>query len=417
MFRPFQTLIRLSLAGALLWPLQVTAGPLAITPTAPPELRQRILAIIAEHPRLRAARAELEQARAKLRGAGQAVYNPELALDAERAGADTRTLQLSQTLDLGDQRGARTAVARAELRRATARHTRQWLRLARDLLETLAEDTTRQALARLADQRLKLMQDFTDIAERRYRAGDLGQVELELARLAYSEALMTQATALAEAAATRERLRALFLGRLDRLPALPESLPTPSLPESLPDFVRRLPEMVAIEAEVAAAREAVNLRRAERSWDPTLAVRGGREDRENLIGATLTLPLKVRNPLRAEVEAAHQARIAAEQRAQQAFRDLQARLRSVTARYRLLRTAWSDWQRAGQRSVTRQLQLIRRLWQAGDMSTAEYLMQLKQALETRAAGLELRGRLWQSGFAWLDETATLDDWLDKKESD
>lgn len=412
MFRQSCTLFRLLLAGCLLWPSLASAAPVSPLPPAPPELRQRILAIVAEHPRLQAARADLERARARLRAAGKAVYNPELELDTERAASDTSTLQLSQALDLGDQRGARTRVAQADLLQAAAQLDRERQALSRDLLTALAEHTTRQALARLAERGLELMKEFAEIAEKRHRAGDLGLVELDLARLAYSEALMSHATALADAAAARERLRALFLGLPTRLPTLPERLPPARLPESLEAFVRKLPAMRALEAGVAARRAAVALRRAERSWDPIIALRGGKEDQETLIGATLTVPLKVRNPLREEVRAAQQELIRAERLASQTFRDQTARLRSATERYRLLQTAWANWQASGRTSVRRQLELIKRLWQAGDMSTAEYLVQLKQALDTRAAGLELRGRLWAAGFDWLYETASLTAWLD-----
>jgi len=382
---------------------------------APPALQRLVATVLPDHPRLQASRAELARAEAGLRGAGKAVYNPELEIDAERTDVDTRYLQLSQAIDLGDQRGARTGVADAELRRARARYIEERQALMRDLLQAMAEDTTNRALAGLAKRRLELMREFADLAERRHRAGDLDQVELELARLAFSEALMNNAAAQAEAAAARERLQALF-GSVPANAPLPENLPAPQLPAPVDDFVRRLPVMQAIEAEVAAARQTVELRRAERSWDPTIAVRGGAEDDNRLIGATLTVPLKVRNPLRAEVEAAQQALIAAERQAQQAFRDQKARLLAITARYRLVQVAWSEWQRTGRSSIKRQLDLIKRLWQAGDMSTTDYLVQLKQALETEAAGLELRGRVWNSSFEWLYTTARLANWLNNEEA-
>ena len=386
-----------------------------ISGQAPPALQRLVATVLPDHPRLQASKAELARAEAGLRGADKAVYNPELEIDAERTDVDTRYLQLSQAIDMGDQRGARTSVADAELRRARARYIQERQALMRDLLQAIAEDTTNRALARLATRRLELMREFADLAERRHRAGDLDQVELELARLAYSEALMNNAAAQAEAAAARQRLQALF-GSVPAEAPLPENLPAPQLPTPVDDFVRRLPVMQAIEADVAAARQTVELRRAERSWDPTIAVRGGAEDDNRLIGATLTVPLKVRNPLRAEVEAAQQALIAAEQQAQQAFRDQKALLLAVTARYRLVQVAWSEWQRTGRSSIKRQLALIKRLWQAGDMSTTDYLVQLKQALETEAAGLELRGRVWNSSFEWLYTTARLADWLNNEEA-
>ena len=122
-------LAALFLAAASLLPAQETLHQ----PPAPPALREALLAVISGHPRLAAARAERARAEAAVRAAGKAVYNPELELDTERAASDTSSVQLSQALDLGDQRGARTRVAEAELRQALARLERE-----------------RQALARLA---------------------------------------------------------------------------------------------------------------------------------------------------------------------------------------------------------------------------------------------------------------------------
>ena len=163
--------------------------------------------------------------------------------------------------------------------------------------------------------------------------------------------------------------------------------------------------------EVEALRENIALREGERSWEPTLAVRGGREDEESLIGLTLSLPLKIRNNQKAQVQTARQELARSEQLLRQARRDQRAQLLSITERYRLLQSAFTEWQKSGRSHVNRQLKLIKRLWRSGDMSTTEYLVQLKQALETQASGIALRNRMWRSGFEWMNVTASIDDWL------
>ncbi|HID49987.1 MAG TPA: TolC family protein [Chromatiales bacterium] len=402
-----------------LWVFPVAARPagtetavrVPLDQPAPPALAASIRSVIQRHPQLQAARATLAASQAQLRAADKALYNPELEFDAERSDINKGYIQLGQTLDLGNQRGARTRVAETRLAGARAEYTLAVQGLARDLLKALAAEQTARERARLADRGLQLMQQFAAIAEQRHRAGDLSQVELDLARLAYNEALMTHAQALAEAATAQQELRARFVHLPDRLPDLPETLPKPELPQDRETFLRNLPIMRSLEAQVAAARHTVSLRRAERSWDPTIAIRGGREAEQSLIGATLTLPLNIRNTFQAEVDVAQQDLIASEQAAQLAFRTRRATVLASTERFRLLKQAWGNWSKGGRISVNRQLQLIERLWRAGDMSTAEYLIQLKQALETRSAGLELRGQLWESGFDWLYETASIDRWL------
>lgn len=379
--------------------------------TAPQDLQYRLRAVIQTHPRAEAAQASLEATRARLRAADKALYNPELELDSERTDINTSYIQLSQTIDWRNQRGARTQVAQSELDGGLAEFTLARQTLARDLLVALAEDHTSQALVNVAKQALELMQSFADIAQQRHRAGDLSQVELDLARLAYAEAIIRAAQTRTAAADTRERLRALYQDLPATLPQLPESMPTANLPEDIDGFVSKLPTVQALQAQVAASQHLVSLRQSERSWDPTFALRGGREDKETLAGLTVTIPLNVRNTFRAEVEAAQQDLIENEQTTQQAFRDQRARVLASTEQLRLLQEAWNDWRKIGHVSVSRQVDSLNRLWRAGDMSTAEYLVQLKQALDTLSAGVELRGRLWQNGFDWLLNTALIDAWL------
>ncbi len=378
---------------------------------APKMLTQVLQPVISQHPRKRAAQAGLEAGRAAVRAADNALYNPELEIDSENASSKTAYIQLSQTLDMGDRRGSRTSVAQSRLLKAGADYDMALQELSHDLLTAIARKRTQDELATLAGRGLQLMREFADVAERRYKAGDLNQVELNLARLAYAEALMTRAQALSDAAAAKEALRAIFIRMPNSLPALPDELPEARLPSDRDGFIRSLPVMRALEAAVAAKRHTVELRKSERSWDPTVALRGGREDSDTLVGATLTIPLNIRNTYRAEVEQAEQDLISSEQLAQQTFLDQRARVLATTERYRLLQEAWNDWKKTGRVSVNQQLSLIKKLWRAGDMSTTEYLVQLKQALDTQSAGFELRGRTWQAGFDWLLVTASINEWL------
>ena len=45
--------------------------------------------------------------------------------------------------------------------------------------------------------------------------------------------------------------------------------------------------------------------------------------------------------------------------------------------------------------------LLDRLWQAGELNTTDYLVQLKQALDTEVSAIEQHGRMWRAWSAWL----------------
>jgi cobalt-zinc-cadmium efflux system outer membrane protein len=379
--------------------------------TAPEKLKQFINTVVADHPRLLEERARLEVARANLQAADQALYNPELEIDSEKTDINTSSLQLSQTIDFGDKQGARTSVAQAELVQAEAEFEIGKQSLVFDLLSALADQHTNNEIYLLVQQNLELMKEFAMISEQRHSAGDVNLVELNLARLAYSEAIMIYAQAAADASSTKEHLRALLGKSLENIPELPETLPDAKLPKDKEKFILSLPAVRLERAKVVSAQKTVELRQSEKSWDPTIAIRGGKEDKESLTGITLSIPLNIRNSFSAEVQAAQHELIQIEYKAQQFYRDQRATVITRTLRYDLLQQAWVEWRKNGKTSIQQQLELIKRLWKIGDMSTTDYLVQLKQSIDTQTAGLELRGKLWQSAFEWMNSTASIINWL------
>jgi len=159
------------------------------------------------------------------------------------------------------------------------------------------------------------------------------------------------------------------------------------------------------------AREQVNLRKSEKAWNPTIGVSAGSEGEESLVGISLSIPLNIRNSFSAEVDVAQQDLIASQHRTQLAYREIRASLIATTERYRHLLNTWNAWREDSRSSVEQQLSLIKQLWKSGDISASDYLLQLKQALETQASGLELRNQLWQVAFEWMSQTNTIDNWL------
>jgi len=386
-------------------------GKVSFAGKAPDALKLMIQSSLNRHPRMQAARAALQASIKRLKAAKQAVYNPELALDTERTDINTAYLQLSQTIDLADRRGSLTDVAQAELVKAKAEFELAVLQLQYDLVSSYLAHDTQTELYRLSNEALTLMSEFAKIAEQRYKAGDLSQTELDLARLAHSEAILVHTGVLTDAVTARNKLNAIFILLPSQIPAFQAKLPQANMPIDLESFLRTLPEIRAQVAQVNVARITVNLRRSERRVNPTIALRVGRDGRESMVGLTISSPINMRNNYSAEIEVAQQKLIESEQLGQQAFRNKRAKVLTTTQQLQLLRKAWFIWKKTGQSSVARQLKSIKRLWRAGDMSTSDYLVQLKQAIETQIASIKLRNKLWNSTLEWLLVTASIDDWL------
>jgi len=408
----------LMLAGVGFFTSTMAASVTNSEASASLSLSKFIKTTLADNPEFLALKAELQSARATLRASDQAVYNPELELDYENIDeidSTTQTIGITQTIDWGDQQGSRTAIAKIGLQKAIANYKLASLSFLRDLLMRQSDHQTQIALEKLSNESLKLMTDFKTIAENRYRAGDLSQVELNLALLAYHQALMEQANVQSDTSEAREKLRVLLGYSVDnsfkKIPDLPEQLPAPEIEGDLDSFLQTLPLVKIQLADLQLSRNQVELKKSEQAWNPTIGVRAGKEDDDSLIGFSLSIPLNVRNNFSAEVDEAQQESIAIEQRAHIAFRDARARIIVTTERYRNLLKAWNNWRNYSRSSVDQQLSLIKKLWLAGDISASDYLLQLKQALETQASGLELRNQLWQVAFEWMSLTDRLDDWL------
>lgn len=387
-------------------------------PPATPVLRQLLGETLEQNPGVQAARAAVEAAEARVRGADRPLYNPELELDAEQAETRTGTLGLSQAIDWADKRGARTEVEDAGLDNARAEYAAVRQQLAGELLTALGRLHTASAIQRLAQQRQELMQRFLGLAEQRRQAGDINQVELDLARLANTQATLQMSRSATDLTEAEQDLAAITGGLRQDWPRLPGVLPVLKTVDA-DTLLNDLPALRAHQARVNVARSTVTLRRRERQPDPTIGVRAGQErgfrngndDSYGVAGLTLSIPLYVRNSFRAEVEAAGAELTQAEQSLQNAYRRARAQLLSAAERYRLSRSAWLAWQDSGQASLGSQVALLERIWRAGEMSTADYLLQLNQTLDTRIDALEVQGRLWTAWADWLVASGQMDAWL------
>ena len=394
---------------AAMWPAP-PANPTELP--ASPGLIAWVEQTLSQNPELQAAAASAEAVRARLAGADRPLYNPELEFEYERSDIDLATAELLQPLDWHGKRAARKRLADVSLTAALAEYDALRERLAGELLSVLAEHQGSHAKAALAARQVALLRRFADVAEQRSQAGDLGQVEVELAQLAYVEGEMAAAgdkAALANAVDALYRVSGAAEVPKQRLPEVPpETLPKSSAEGEL---AVRHPAVRAARARAQVAGVAVRRADIDRRADPTIGVKGGREDEEVLIGLRLTIPLQVRNDFRAEVDAARNASAQASYTAAQTERQTLAAVNAAQQRYGGLLRAWQIWEHKGRGTLEARMQLLERLWHVGELSTTDYLVQLKQSLETESAGLTLQRELWQGWIAWLRAVGQVQIWL------
>jgi cobalt-zinc-cadmium efflux system outer membrane protein len=366
------------------------------------------------HPQSRQTEATLAAANARVESAGRPLYNPEVDLDAEREGVDrTTTAGISLTLDLSGKRRARTGAATARLEQVTAEaqlrrrdFTRQWF-------SSWAALTTAQERVRIGERRLALVSRFAGLADKQFATGDISGLERDLALLARDEAEAEQSQLLSELAEAESLFRAVGGDPATATAlALPsDALPTPT---SAAVAVEQLPEWQAAHAAATVAQAEIDVAKRNRIADPTVGVRGGRVDsgpvQDNVVGVSLSVPLFLRNSYRAEVVAAQADAAAADAEAARVQLTLAAEQRRAVASYAAAHAAWLRWSKSKGTDTERRAALLERLWREGEVSTADYLLQLKQTLDTELAGAELEARLWRGFTDYLAATGQLERW-------
>ncbi len=373
----------------------------AAPPPTSPAIDDLLQQVWESHPGIQAAQSAIDAARARGAAAGKPIYNPELEVDAERTAVNTISVGINQTIDWGDKRGAQRQMGNSEVHIAQAELASLHQQVASEVLTALASYQSAQEQRQLARRYSELMGQLVETTEQRYAAGDLGQLDVALARVAYSESRMQVARREAEVATQQASLVAASSLSLSQWPSLPSPPPAPPAEPQRDALLARLPQLIAQQARIANARGGIELARASRSADPTFGLRGGAEENDLLLGLNFSIPLNVRNNFTAEVTAASQQAVQEEKILLDLHRLAASRFNGSLSVYRLTHRAWRQWQDAGQGNLTQQLNLVQRIWEAGELSTTNYLLQTGQNINTQITAAELKGDLRLAWVEWL----------------
>ena len=401
-----------ALMCSLALPFQMAQANSQATPQLNPQtaLMQYVQQLLLEHPSLQAATAQYNAALAQQRAADQPLYNPELEIDIEKTDINTSSLGINQSIDWSDKRGAQAGAAEALSKAAAAALRQRQIDVFSDLLNQLSQHKHASAQADLAKQQLALLDNFYQLAQKRFDAGDVGRSDVELARMALSEAQMQAAAAASQANAAAVNLLTFSAQPANGWPELP-ALPAPWDALDQPSLLKQHPSVLQSFWQFKASQAELELSRRQSRADPTIGLRGGREAEESLLGLSFSMPLNVRNTYKADIQASAARALSAEQDWIQSRRLATAKLSSSSQRYRLTYAALQDWKSAGLASLQGQTQLLKQLWESGELSTTDYLVQLQQTLKTRSAAIALQQSAWDAWTDWLQASAQLHHWL------
>ncbi|QRK08262.1 TolC family protein [Archangium violaceum] len=382
--------VALGLVAVLLWPRPGAAESSELT------LEEALALARQRAPALLEAAGRVAEARGPVAGASPLLHgNPTLEVEAgprtQATGARTADIAvgLSQPFELGGKRGGRLEVARAGLARETAQQRDTERRVLGEVADTFLRALHARERLRLARAAEEAARDVAHATQRRFEAGDVPVVDVNLARVALVRARADVLGAEGGVAA--------LLGELYVLLGLPTDAELgirgdlrelAAQPVEAPSSQTERPDITALVAELEEAR-AERSQGARAAWpDLNVGVRYESEGNERvLLGALgVTLPLFARGQ---SARVSGEARVQRLQVALEAARRAQTvQVRAATAQYLKEREAVELLAREVLPLLADNEQLARRSYEAGEMALAEFLLVRREVLEARAEYLD-----------------------------
>ncbi|MGB6104932.1 MAG: TolC family protein [Pusillimonas sp.] len=282
-----------------------TSAALALhEPTAAPlTLAEAISLALAKNSSIAIAQRELDATRGAALQAGL-LPNPELSVQQEdfKRGRQTSTVQVTQTLELGGKRAARTAVAERVREQAAADIEQARAEVRSQVVVAFYEVLVAQERMRLAQSSLELASGDAEATGKRVQAGKVAPVEETRAKVARAAAQAELAQAEGNLRSSRQKLFSLWGDMSHSATLLVGTLGLPG--EGLADevvFARMTssPVLKRARLELDRAQAAVELERSRRVVDVAVSV-GAKRSQETgittaVVGVTVPLPLFNRN--------------------------------------------------------------------------------------------------------------------------
>jgi outer membrane protein, heavy metal efflux system len=390
---------------AVVWAVPVSAqvSPLTLE-QALDRARQRAAQIVA-------ARDRIEEARARMVGASLLLQeNPVVSGAAgPRSSALRNTtdfdVTISQGFELGGQRSARIEGAQAGIERETANNRNVTRTLLREVSLAFVRSLAAQERVRLTQSAHKLADDLRQSVERRYQAGDVPVLDVNLAR---------NSAARAKAAAyAAESAHIAALGELRVLLAMNAAEPLviagdlrdrrrydlESLAARSPDR----PDLKALAAEIREAESEVRLGKGFAFPNAGVGFAYKHDQGDRVLQGTFAFTLPVFNRGQ-EIQAAGAARAHRLRQEQQALqRTIDVEVRTAFDVYRMQVAAVEELERNALPSLEENDTLSQRSFEEGEIGLAELLLVRRETFETRlvyterlleaaVAGIELEAR-------------------------
>jgi cobalt-zinc-cadmium efflux system outer membrane protein len=407
--------------------LQVPASAVAQTVSSPEGSSLTIIeareAALDRSPAVAVAAAAVEEARGRLLAARTYPHNPEVEVEAAQrsdtgpAGTDG-LLAISQEIEIAGQRGRRIEAARAALAAAEARLGRRRLEVSTAVTQAFANAVRAGEMRELASAEAALTRELVELEERRLEAGAGTQIQANVARAAAGRAARRLKESEAEWVESMARLAEAaglpaFGGVVAALPRVVPAPPNASLAELIGRALAERRDLAALRLDLEGAHRQVDLARALAVPNVRIGAFAEREEGEDIVGATVGIPIPLFHRNRGEIAEAEAAADRVEAELATAELAVAREVTTALAHYESAAAAAHDLERLVVGTLEESLDLLRRALDAGKVGTSEVLLLRRELFEARremvdaaAEALSARAALELAVGRLLDEEGT-----------
>lgn len=353
-----------------------------------------------ENPRLNAIREKLKVSRARTEGIAL-LDNPNLETKFTGGINGDQTLELSQSFQLGGQRGHRKRIANIHLDKINAEFAEASRVLTKLVKMAFYELALVQEKLKLTKEVIQHNEQMHDIAQFQFEAGDISVTQSNLATIQLQSAQREAATLEGELQLAQLELNHLMGTALETTPiaikGLPEKTPPKaSLKMSLDDLkthaLTHRNDLKSLQLDARLTDNELRLAKAENIPNLNIGALAERSEEENALGVKFSIPLPFFDRNRPELNAAKAQQqvdaIEVSNQERQINQEVMASHLSVRTALKTL----SFYEEDSVKLLNENLKLTRTAYELGEANLLEVILMQNEFVEMR--------------FAYLDALAT-----------
>lgn len=396
----------------------ILVNPGGASAQAPAELtvEEFVERALANNPELRALRAELDAAGARVRQAALRP-NPMVELGGQKAlGPDNNVnVGLTVPLDLNGRKEGRVSVAEEELTLRRAQLADRERRLRAEIWMKAGELLAARRSVTITDDLLRLNREGLELVAERVHRGAAPPLDERLMQVEVNRLDAHRVVLASRADVALLQLHALAGIPPDEVTTVAGDLAAPPAGPATTDRVTDRPDVRAARSEIALARARIRKEQAEGRWDASVSVGYQRQDSGyelrgltanggtrqiqdvfHYFGAGVSVVLPVRNRNQGNVAAAIAEATAAERRHDYALIIARQELAAALAQHAATRRAAELYDR-GVRSVARaNLDVIRQSYGLGRATLLDVITEQRRYIEIENGYTDVLRQVWDA---------------------